>query len=158
MHHVAIMNAKWKLIPRILLGDKTIESRWYVSKFAPWDKIKAGDVVFFKDSGKPVTAKATVAKVLQFSKLTPKSIKIILTEYGGTGKISVGNIQTMQDFVHGKNYCILGFLESPQKVTPFDIDKTGFGNACAWLCTKSIESIKRPARFPTKSKKEFALN
>lgn len=51
MHHVAIMKPSWKLIPKILSGEKTIESRWYQTRRAPWNGIAAGDVVYFKDSG-----------------------------------------------------------------------------------------------------------
>lgn len=51
MHHIAIMNGPWNLIPKILSGEKTIESRWYRTRRAPWGGIRAGDTVYFKDSG-----------------------------------------------------------------------------------------------------------
>ena len=41
MDHLAIMNPKRKLIPKILSGEKTIESRRYMMKVAPRNKIKA---------------------------------------------------------------------------------------------------------------------
>lgn len=41
MDHLAIMNPKRKLIPKILSGEKKIESRWYMMRVAPWDKIKS---------------------------------------------------------------------------------------------------------------------
>jgi len=39
MDHVAIMNKKWKLIDSIIVGQKTIESRWYKFKRDPWNEI-----------------------------------------------------------------------------------------------------------------------
>ncbi len=45
MDHVAIMKKAWKLIPKILDGQKKVESRWGVNKCAPWGKIKVGDNV-----------------------------------------------------------------------------------------------------------------
>ena len=54
MDHVAIMNKSWGLIPKILSGSKTIESRWYKTKRTPWDKIAKGDTVYFKNSGEQV--------------------------------------------------------------------------------------------------------
>ena len=56
MHHVAIMNKSWNLIPKIISGEKSIESRWYQTKRTPWDKIKAGDKIFFKNSGEAIIA------------------------------------------------------------------------------------------------------
>jgi hypothetical protein len=52
-----------------------------MNKSAPWDKINAGDAVYFKDSGSPVTVKATVSKVDQFSDLNEKKIQDILKTY-----------------------------------------------------------------------------
>jgi ASC-1-like (ASCH) protein len=72
MHHIAIMKKQWKLIDKILAGSKTLESRWYVNKRDPWNKVKVGDTIFFKNTGEPVTAKATVSKVLQFENITPQ--------------------------------------------------------------------------------------
>src|SRR3989338_11329211 len=83
MEHVAIMRKSWKLTEKILTGQKKIESRWYYNKSAPWDKIRAGETIYFKDSGEPVTIKAEVDKVLQFSDMTPEIVKKILGDYGG---------------------------------------------------------------------------
>lgn len=72
MNHIAIMKKSWELIPKIISGEKTIESRWYKNRIAPWDRISEGDTVYFKDSGEPVSAVATVSKVLQFDNLDGK--------------------------------------------------------------------------------------
>jgi len=58
------MRKSWGLLPKILTGEKTIESRWYKNKCSPWGKIKRGDVVYFKNSGEPVTIKAEVSKII----------------------------------------------------------------------------------------------
>lgn len=67
MEHLAIMKKSWKLTEKILSGEKKIESRWYKSKRVPFGRISAGETVYFKDGGEPVTIKAEVEKVLQFS-------------------------------------------------------------------------------------------
>ncbi len=82
MYHVAIMKKSWGLIPKILSGEKTIESRWYKTKRTPWDKVKPGDTVYFKNSGEPVTAKAQVSKVLQFQIHQLSDIEHIISTYG----------------------------------------------------------------------------
>jgi ASC-1-like (ASCH) protein len=137
--HIAIMNPKWKLIAKILSGEKRIESRWYKAKFPPWDRIHQGDVIYFKDSGKKVTAKARVSKVLQFGNLNLSLVKDIVEEYGKD--IALVNWD-YEKWAMGKKYCILLYLEDAQKVEPFAINKSGFGNAVAWMCVGDIERVK----------------
>ncbi len=138
--HVAIMKKSWGLLPKILSGEKTIESRWYMNRIAPWDQIDAGDTVYFKDAGEPVTLKASVPKVLQFQALNKNKAKEILEKYGSAigMELSKENIE----WCAKRNYCILVFLENPQEIKPFNIDKTSYGNACAWLVTANINDLK----------------
>ncbi|MFH1211829.1 MAG: hypothetical protein V1659_02760 [Candidatus Woesearchaeota archaeon] len=144
MEHVAIMKKSWKLIDKILSGEKRIESRWYAAKFPPWNRIGPGDVVYFKDSAEPVTARAVVEKVLQFEDYSEKQLWEIIREYGGTGGICfVKNSEENFEELKKKKHCILIFLKNPEKIIPFRINKKGFGNACAWLCTEDIEKITK---------------
>ncbi len=83
MDHVAIMKKSWDLTQKILSGQKKIESRWYKLKCAPWGKIGRGNMVYFKDSGKPVSIKANVEKIISFSDLTPKKVSQILGSHLG---------------------------------------------------------------------------
>ncbi len=82
MNHVAIINKKPGLIDKILSGEKNIETRWYKNRFAPWDKVKIGDTIYFKDSGGLVRAKANVTKVLQFADLDINKIGELVNRYG----------------------------------------------------------------------------
>lgn len=142
MDHVAIMKKSWGLTQKILSGQKKIESRWYKSKYAPWGKIEKNDVVYFKDSGEPVTIKAEVDKVVSFSGLTPKKVSEILNEYGNDDGIEKTKIKDFFELFKNKNYCLLIFLKNPKKIEPFEIDKTGFGMMSAWLSVENIEKIK----------------
>lgn len=123
MDHLAIMNPTWKLIPKILSGEKTIESRWYMMKVAPWNKIQTGDTVYFKDAGKMVTASALVANVLQFDNYTDDDLHDILNRYGD-GIAFHSPLDQVYLWAKPKNYCILIFLKHPKKITPFSINKT----------------------------------
>lgn len=139
MHHVAIMNKSWKLIPKILSGEKTIESRWYQTKRNPWNAIAAGDTVFFKNAGEPIIAKATVSRVLQFEIKDVNDAITIIKRYGTRICLLHADPRTWNAL---PKYCILVFLEHPQQIVPFAIDKRGFGNASAWLTVKNISGIK----------------
>jgi len=148
MHHIAIMKKSWGLTQKILTGQKTIESRWYKARYAPWDKIRVGDTVYFKDSGEPVTIKATVVKVIQFSELTPDKVNRILSMHREDIGIEKEQIKRFFGTIRDKKYCILIFLKSPQKIKPFEVDKTGFGAMSAWISLKNIEQIKESIFHP----------
>ncbi len=130
-------------MPKILSGQKTIESRWYLRKCAPLDKIKSGDIVYFKNSGQPIKIKTRVRKVLQFENLTPNKIKSILKKYGSDDGIEKEKTDKFFKMFKNKKYCILIFLKRPVQTKPFDINKTGFGSMSAWLSVSDISKIKK---------------
>lgn len=143
MEHVAIMKKSWRLTQKILTGQKKIESRWYKTKHAPWNQIKSGEIVYFKDAGESVTLKAEVEKVLQFSELTPEKVKEILYRYGQADGLGSDKLSEFFERFRDKKYCILIFLKNPQKISPFPIDKSGFGVMAAWITVDTIEKLKR---------------
>jgi ASC-1-like (ASCH) protein len=143
MDHLAIMRKSWGLTEKILSGQKKIESRWYCVKYKPWDDIKSGDFVYFKNSGEPVEIKAKVSRVLQFVGLTPTKVRKILDEYGKDDGIEKEKIPEFFERFKSKKYCILVFLKNPKKIKAFDIDKTGFGTMSAWITISDISKIKK---------------
>jgi len=142
MDHVAIMRESWGLTEKILTREKNIESRWYQTRRAPWDKIKKGDVVYFKNSGEPVTIKAEVGKVLQFSHLTRAKVKEILKKYGKDDGLTKENIPEFFSRFKDKKYCILIFLKNPRNVKPFEINKKGFGAMSSWITVGALAEIE----------------
>ena len=142
MDHVAIMKKSWGLLNKILLGEKVIESRWYKTKHSPWGNIHKGDVVYFKNSGEPITISARVQEVLQFDNLTPIIVNELLLKYGELDGIVNDEVSKYYSLFKDKKYCLLVFLQDVKKTTPFEIDKKGFGAMAAWLTTDSIEAIK----------------
>jgi len=142
MDHLAIMKKSWRLLPKILTGEKTIESRWYINRYVPWNKIKVGDIVYFKNSGEPVTVKAEVSDVLQYENLNPKKAMEILKEYGTKDGLGIDEIDKYYGIFKEKNYCLLVFLKNPKKIKPFKINKKGFGAMCAWITINNISQIK----------------
>ncbi len=143
MEHVAIMRKSWGLTQKILNGQKKIESRWYSVKYKPWNGIREGETVYFKDSGEPVRIKAEVSKVMQFADLTPKRVREILDKYGKNDGIEPEKIPEFFERFKDKKYCMLIFLKNPQEIEPFDIDKTGFGAMSAWITINNISKIKK---------------
>jgi len=140
MDHVAIMNKSWHLIPKIVSGEKTIESRWYQTKRAPWDKAKVGETIYFKNSGEAVTTSATISKVLQFSLTSLADTKAVVEKYGEAICLLNRDPATWDK---SPKYCILLFLKDPKLLPhPFHIDKKGFGISSAWMVVEDIGKIK----------------
>lgn len=133
------------LLGDILSGNKTIESRWYVNKIAPWDRIKKGETVYFKESGCPVTAKAKVKNVIQYGNLSKNIVTEIITKYGK----QIAPSTSKKDFIvwaekkKNKRYCILVFLKNVEMIEPFEIDKTGYGISSAWLITENVNRLRK---------------
>jgi len=137
------MRKSWGLTQKILNGQKKIESRWYSVKYKPWDNIRKSETVYFKDSGKPVSVKAKVSRVEQFTDLTPNRVKKILDKYGDDDGLDREKIPEFFERFKNKKYCMLIFLKNPQKIKPFEIDKTGFGAMSAWITINDISKIKK---------------
>lgn len=139
MEHLAILNRKLKLLPKILNGEKTIESRWYKFRKDPYKRILPNETIYFKNSGEPVTVKARVKDILFFDNLENAQIKNILEKYGK----QIGVDISYADKLQGKIYCTLIFLRNVEEIEPFNIDKKGYGNMAAWITVESIEQIKK---------------
>jgi ASC-1-like (ASCH) protein len=142
MEHIAIMRKSWRLTEKILTGKKKIESRWYKVKYRPWDAIEENETVYFKDSGNPVTIKAEVEKIIQFTGLVPEKVKEILDKYGRDDGIEEKDIADYYERFKNKRYCILVFLKNPKNIEPFNINKNGFGAMSAWITIDNVEKIK----------------
>lgn len=137
---MAIMRKSWGLVPKILSGEKTIESRWYQNKSAPWGKINPGDRVYFKNTGKKVSVSVRVRKIMSFENLSSVIVRELLQKYGKDDGIT--DLEKYYQLFKDKKYCLLIFLENPQKIKPFDIDKRGFGSMAAWMCVEDINQIR----------------
>ncbi len=142
MDHVAIMKKSWGFTDKILSGKKTIESRWSLSRRKPWDAVQKGDTIYFKDSGGPVVAKASVVRAIQVSALTPRSVKKILNEYGQKDGMASEQIPVFFERFRNTKYCVLIFLKDPTRVKNFAIDKKGFGAMAAWISVPSVSKIR----------------
>ena len=140
MEHLAILKKSWNLSRKILDGSKSIESRWYVTRRAPFDKIRAGETIYFKESGEPVSIRAQVSDVRQFSDLNENKVRKIYKDYGG---ICPSDLEESVRVNKGKRYCVLVFIKNPKAIKPFEINKKGYGIMSAWICINKIDDIKK---------------
>lgn len=124
MKHIAILRQPF--YDMILRGEKTIESRWSQKNIAPYQKIKKGDTILFKLTGKDVTAKAKVEKV-KFFELTPIIAEQIAIEYGK--QIGVEKFEDWQT-TKQKRYCTLIWLKDVTTIEPIKVQRS---NGAGWI-------------------------
>ncbi len=142
MDHVAIMKKSWGLIPKILNKTKVAESRWYKSRIAPWNRIKKGHNLYFKNSGESITVRVKVTKVIQYEVPNNSRALKIMKKHAekdlGFKKIP----PEVLNYIQNKNYAIFIYFDSVKEIKPFNIDKTGFGAMAAWVTVDNINKIK----------------
>ncbi|HCC06844.1 MAG TPA: hypothetical protein DEP72_01580 [Clostridiales bacterium] len=145
MEHIIFMNKKTDdFLKRIVTGEKPIESRWYKHKYAPWDRIKAGETVYFKNSGEKVTVRAVVKEIMQFENLDEEKIEKIWNAYGKEINPITKDMKSTIGLEKAKpyKYCVLVWVKDVKEIEPFAIDKTGYGNMAAWIVVDDVNKIR----------------
>src|SRR3989338_7670365 len=83
----------------------------------------------------------SVEKVLFFSDITKEKYKDIIGKYAE--KICLQN-RNSENYVKQKyNYVTLIFIKDVQEITPFEINKKGYGLMAAWITVENIEKLKK---------------
>jgi ASC-1-like (ASCH) protein len=119
MEHLMIVQKKYFNL--IISGKKTIETRWSRNKITPYKKVKIGETILIKESGKPITYKAII-KDAKFYDLKVTSDLGFLTKYNK--EICLNEIKNIKEFEE-RNYCTLIFLEKIESIKPTPYKSNG---------------------------------
>ena len=122
MEHIVILKRKY--LDLIISGKKTIESRWAMNKIVPYHKVNIGDVLYLKETGKDVCAKAIVSDV-KFFELNKDIVDDIIDKYGDKICINKNNKER-----YNKKYCTLIWVDKVERIKPFSVRRS-FGTA--WM-------------------------
>lgn len=141
MDHVVYLDAKEKELDRLLSGEKTMIIRGATGRKLPHGRVHTGEVLWFiENSGDGlVRCRATVKRVLNSEKLNEQESHQLISDHQGMLCLSPNQIKRWG----GKRYLVLIEVENVQAVTPFTVDRSGYGNMDDWLPTEDIESIKK---------------
>lgn len=80
MKHLSVFTGT--LAEDILIGKKTIESRFSKSKIPPFGVISSEDLVYIKPSGKDIIGQFRVQKVYSYDGLTKQDILDLKNKFG----------------------------------------------------------------------------
>ena len=142
MDHVVYVDAKAKAkdLEEILSGKRLMIIRGATGRKLPYGRVDTGDELYLvRNNGEGlIQAKCTVNSVENSIKMT-KSESIQLVE-----KNQVMLQLTKNQFKKwaGKRYLVLIAIKDVQKLEPFKIDRSEYGNMDDWLPVGSINRIR----------------
>lgn len=131
MRHIAILRQPF--FDMVLNGEKTIESRWALHKVAPFNKIKQGDLILLKETGKPVNATAIAGRV-EFFELTPKIAEDIKSKWGK--EIGTDKFANWEEILT-KKYCTLIWLKDVKRIAPLKVKRS---SGAGWIVLDDVEN------------------
>lgn len=140
MDHVVYLDAKAKELDMLLAAKKTMIIRGAAGRKLPHGRVDDGDILYFINNNAEgvILATAKVKSVFNSDKMNEEeSVQLVNSNQA---KLQL----TKQQFDRwaGKRYLVLIEVTGVEKVEPFQIDKSNYGNMDDWLPVEQIEKVK----------------
>lgn len=141
MDHVVYLDSKAAELEKLISGEKTMIIRGAAGRKLPYGRVNQGDKLYFiiNNGEGLVKAKATVSSVLNSEKLTKEDSISLIKE--NQNKLNLTEKQLSR--WGGKRYLVLIEIEGFAVITPFEIDRSNYGNMDDWLPIEDINSVKK---------------
>lgn len=140
MDHIVYLDSKAKELENLINGKKTMIIRGAMGRKFPYGRVNKDDVLFFienKGDGL-VKGKASVDDVFNSEKLTEgQSIEFVEKNQD---KLLLNPV--LKKRFSGKRYLVLIRIKDFEKIEPFKIDRSQYGNMDDWLPVGSISNVK----------------
>ena len=140
MDNIVYLDFKAKELDNLIAGKKTMIIRGATGRKLPYGRVFKGDMLYFienKGDGL-VKAKAKVKDVFSSEQLTKKESEELVKLNQNKLLLDSGLIKRFS----GKRYIVLIIIESFQKLDPFKIDRSEYGNMDDWLPVEDINKVK----------------
>ena len=140
MGHVVYVDTKAGEMKKLINDEKKIIIRGATGRKMPYGRVNPGDMLYLINNNAEgvIKAKAVVTEVFNSEKMTREE-SIALVEKN-QDKLYL----TDQQFKRwaGKRYLVLVEVGQVTKVTPFQIDKSDYGNMDDWLPVGDIGKVR----------------
>jgi hypothetical protein len=140
MDHVVYVDAKAGEMEKLVNDEKKIIIRGAAGRKMPYGRVNPGDMLYLINNNAEgaIKAKAIVTDVFNSEKMTREE-SIALVEKN-QDKLNL----TAQQFKRwaGKRYLVLVEVGQVTKITPFQIDKSDYGNMDDWLPVGDIGKVR----------------
>jgi len=140
MDNIVYLDYKAKELDNLISGEKTMIIRGATGRKLPYGRVFKGDLLYFienKGDGL-VKALARVKDVFNSQQLTKKESEELVKQNQNKLLLDSGLIKRFS----GKRYIVLITIESFQKLDPFKIDRSEYGNMDDWLPVEDINKVK----------------
>lgn len=141
MDHIVYLDAKEKEMGMLLNGEKRMIIRGAAGRKLPHGRVHPGETLWFIENGGDglVWCHGTVKAVLNSERLNGQQSEMLISEHQPMLCLTPNQIKRWS----GKRYLVLIEVENVRAVSPFGIDRSGYGNMDDWLPTEDIERVKR---------------
>jgi hypothetical protein len=141
MDHIVYLDYKAKELENIENGKKNMIISGAMGRKLPYGRVNKSDVLFFIENKGDgfVKGKAIVDIVFNSQKLTKEqSIELVAQNQD---KLLLNH--ELKKRFSGKRYLVLITIKDLEKIDPFKIDRSEFGNMDDWLPVEEIEKVKK---------------
>jgi hypothetical protein len=140
MDHVVYLDAAAKDLDLLLSNEKTMIIRGATGRKMPYGRVNPGDVLYFINNNAEgaILACAKVKSVLNSEKLTGAESTQLIEQHQEKLQLTQKQLERWA----GKRFLVLVEVGEVEKVQPFRIDKSGFGNMDDWLLVEQIEKVR----------------
>lgn len=140
MDHVVYLDKKADELTRLLSGEKEMIIRGAAGRKMPYGRVSSGDVLYFlnNDGEGLVRARAVVESVLNSEKMAKEQSVELVQHHQEQLRLTDRQFKRWA----GKRYLVLISLRDVEAVSPFEIDKSSYGNMDDWLPVETIEAVK----------------
>lgn len=141
MDHVVYLDASAKELDLLLSAKKTMIIRGATGRKLPYGRVNQDDVLYFINNNAEgtVRAKAKVKSVLNSEKMTEAESAQLVDRYQEKLQLTGKQYERWA----GKRYLVLIEISDVEKIEPFQIDRSDYGNMDDWLPVEQIEKVKR---------------
>jgi ASC-1-like (ASCH) protein len=133
--HIAVLLQQY--LDLVLEGSKTVECRLTMQARDPYERIEAGERIYFKQSSGPYRAMATVDHALFERDLTPKRVEAIRRDYNH----AICGDKSFWQRKRDSSYCTLIWLRDVMPVDSGPAIRPLQG--VAWLCLDEEPAWRR---------------
>jgi hypothetical protein len=140
MDHIVYLDASAKELDLLFSGKKSMIIRGATGRKMPYGRVNQGDTLYFinNNSEGVIQARAKVERVLNSDRMTEEESAQLIDRHQNMLLLS----KKQYDRWAGKRYLVLIEVKEVEKVEPFRIDKSGFGNMDDWLPVEQIEKVR----------------
>ncbi len=140
MDNIVYLDYKARELDNLISGKKTMIIRGATGRKIPYGRVFKDDMLYFienKGDGL-VKAKAKVKDIFNSGQLTKSESEELVNQNQNKLLLDSGLIKRFS----GKRYIVLITIESFQKLEPFKIDRSAYGNMDDWIPVEDINKVK----------------